>query len=114
MSENQTPLRPNREFAVPASRERLEAVAEALRNNGIRAMVAADRDEAKRLVLAELPDGAHVHQGASVTLDTIGVTEEIGEGRTLRGRTAEALRPRPRDADGRDQASRSGARLHTR
>ena len=89
MSENQTPLRPNREFAVPASRERLEAVAEALRNNGIRAMVAADRDEAKRLVLAELPDGAHVHQGASVTLDTIGVTEEIE-----RSGRYEAVRPK--------------------
>ena len=77
MSENQTPLRPNPEFAVPATRERLESVAEALRNHGMRAMVAADRDEAKRLVLEQLPDGAQVHQGASATLDALGVTEEI-------------------------------------
>jgi len=77
MSENQTPPRPNPEFAVPATRERLEAVAEALRSHGMRATVAADRDEAKRFVLEQLPDGAHVHQGASVTLDTIGVTEAI-------------------------------------
>jgi LUD domain len=89
MSENQAPLRPNPEFAVPATRERLESVAEALRNNGMRAMVAADRDEAKRLVLEQLPDGARVHQGASVTLDTIGVTEEVEKS----GRY-EAVRPK--------------------
>lgn len=77
MSENETPLSPNPEFAVPATRERLESVAEALRRHGMRAMVAANRDEAKQLVLEQLPDGAQVHQGASVTLDTIGVTEAI-------------------------------------
>ena len=77
MSEIQTTQRPNHEFAVPATRERLESVAEALRNHGMRALVAADRDEAKRLVLEQLPEGAQVHQGASVTLDTIGVTEVI-------------------------------------
>jgi hypothetical protein len=52
-------------------------VAEALRRHGMRAMVAANRDEAKQLVLEQLPDDAQVHQGASVTLDTIGVTEAI-------------------------------------
>ena len=77
MSANQTPLRPNPEFAVSATRERLESVAEALRDNGMRAMIAADGAEAKRLVLEQLPDGGHVHQGASVTLDSIGVTEAI-------------------------------------
>ena len=77
MSEAHALLRPNPEFAVPATRERLESVAEALRNHGMRALVAADRDEARRLVLEQLPDGAQVHQGASITLDTIGVTEEI-------------------------------------
>ena len=77
MSENQTLPRPNPEFAVPATRERLEAVAGALRSRGMRVMVAADRDEARRLVLEQLPDGAQVHQGASATLDALGVTEEI-------------------------------------
>jgi LUD domain len=89
MSEIQTPQRPNPEFAVPATRERLESVAEALRNHGMRALVAADRDEAKRLVLEQLPEGAQVHQGASVTLDTIGVTEVIEKS----GRY-DAVRPR--------------------
>jgi hypothetical protein len=74
---SETLLLPNMEFSTPATRERLEAVAEALRENGMLVMVAADRDEARRLVLEQLPSGAHVHQGASVTLDAIGVTEEI-------------------------------------
>jgi L-lactate utilization protein LutC len=43
----------------------------------MQAMVASDRDEARRLVLEQLPEGAQVHQGASATLDAIGVTEEI-------------------------------------
>lgn len=89
MNETQTPLRPNPEFAVPATRERLELVAEALRSRGMRAMVAADRDEAKRFVLEQLPDGVHVHQGASVTLDTIGVTEAIEQSGSY-----EAVRPK--------------------
>lgn len=89
MSENQTQLRPNPEFAVPATRERLESVADALRNHGMRAMVAANRDEARRLVLEELPAGAQVHQGASATLDALGVTEEIEQS----GRY-EAVRPK--------------------
>jgi hypothetical protein len=89
MSEIQTPLRPSPEFAVPATRERLASVAEALRNHGMRAMVAVDRDEAKRLVLEQLPEGAQVHQGASVTLDAIGVTEAIEQS----GRY-DAVRPR--------------------
>ena len=78
MSQVQTePLRPNPEFAVVATRERLESTAEALRSHGMRVLVAADRSEARRLVLEELPDGARVHQGASATLDALGVTEEI-------------------------------------
>ena len=89
MSENQTLLRPNPEFAVPATRERLESTADALRSHGMRAIVAADRAEARRLVLEALPAGAQVHQGASATLDALGVTEEIEQS----GRY-EAVRPK--------------------
>ena len=77
MSAIQTLIRPNPEFAVPATRDQLESVAEALEKNGMRALVASDRDEARRLVLEQLPDGAQVQEGASLTLDTIGVTDEI-------------------------------------
>ena len=77
MSENQTLPRPNPEFAVAATGEQLESAAEALRSHGIQVLIASGRDEARRLILAQLPDGAQVHQGASVTLETLGVTKEI-------------------------------------
>ena len=51
-------------------------------------------DEARRLILAQLPDGAQVHQGASVTLETIGVTKEIEQS----GRY-DAVRPKLRAMD---------------
>jgi LUD domain len=77
MSDVVTILRPNPEFAVPASRERLEAAAAALREHGFRATVARDRDEARKLILDQIPDGAEVYQSATATLEAIGVTEEI-------------------------------------
>lgn len=82
-------LIPNREFAVPASRERLERAAAALRANGIAVLLADDLEQAKRLVLEQFPAGAEVHEGASVTMETLGVTAEIEQS----GRY-EAVRPR--------------------
>jgi LUD domain len=82
-------LVPNREFAVPARRERLERAAAALKANGIEAAVADDLEQAKRLVLEQLPEGAEVHEGASVTMETIGVTAEVEQS----GRY-DAVRPR--------------------
>ena len=78
MTERST-LIPNREFAAPAGRERLERAAAALRANGIEAFVADDLEQAKRLVLEQIPEGAEVHEGASVTMQTLGVTAEIEE-----------------------------------
>ena len=82
-------LIPNREFAAPASRERLERAATALRANGIEVFVADDLEQAKRLVLEQLPAGAEVHEGASVTMETLGVTAEVEQS----GRY-DAVRPR--------------------
>ncbi|HUK77538.1 MAG TPA: LUD domain-containing protein [Thermoleophilia bacterium] len=82
-------LVPNREFAVPAGRERLERAAAALQANGIEAVVAGDLEQAKRLVLERLPEGAEVHEGASVTMETLGVTAEIE-----RSGRYDAVRPR--------------------
>ena len=88
MSERST-LVPNHEFAAPASRERVERAAAALRANGIEALVADDLEQARRLVLEQLPEGAEVHEGASVTMQTLGVTAEVEES----GRY-DAIRPR--------------------
>ena len=82
-------LTPNRAFAAPASRERLERTAAALHANGIEALIADDLEAAKRLVLAQLPAGAEVHEGASVTMETLGVTAEIEQSGHY-----DAIRPR--------------------
>jgi hypothetical protein len=60
-----------------------------LEANGIRVLRASDAAEAKRMVLDLIPDGSEVHQGASQSLDVVGITDEIAES----GRY-EALRPR--------------------
>ena len=61
----------------------------ALEANGITAVRASDAAAAKRIVLDLIPDASPVHQGASQTLDVLGITDEIEKS----GRYA-ALRPR--------------------
>ncbi|TMC32534.1 MAG: hypothetical protein E6J32_00585 [Chloroflexi bacterium] len=61
----------------------------ALEANGITALRASDAAAAKRIVLDLIPDASPVHQGASQTLDVLGITDEIEKS----GRYA-ALRPR--------------------
>jgi hypothetical protein len=50
---------------------------------------AADAAEARQIVLDLIPDGSQVHHGASLTLDTIGITEAIEKSDRY-----EAIRPR--------------------
>lgn len=88
------PAAPNPEFAVPADAATIERVAEALRSKGYAVHIADDREAAKRLILELVPEGAEVSQGASVTLEELGVTAEIeGSGRF------DAVRPRTRAMD---------------
>ena len=86
-------------YAEPADDARLRRAARALEANGFTVLIAQDGAEARRLVLDLLPDGAEVHQGASETLDRIGVTEEIATS----GRF-DALRPRLWSMDRATQA----------
>lgn len=67
----------NSNFARLATDEQVERTAEALTANGFRTLVAADAEEARKLFFENLPEGAQVHMGASVTLDTLGITEVI-------------------------------------
>lgn len=84
----------NSAFNEPAERAVIEQTAEALRERGFTVEVAADQDDARRKILALIPDGAEVGQGASKTLEQIGVTAEIeGSGRY------DAIRPRLRAMD---------------
>jgi hypothetical protein len=67
----------NRRFAAPAEDTRVTRTAAALEANGISVLRAANRAEAKRIVLDLIPAGSQVHHGASQTLEDSGITDEI-------------------------------------
>ena len=72
-------LRAKSAFARPAEESTIEATAAALRDKGYDVHVAKNGADAKRIVLELLPVGAEVGQGASQTLEEIGVTHELEE-----------------------------------
>ncbi len=69
--------------------ERIERVAAALRSHNIETIVVDTGDEARKVVLGMIPNGAEVHSGKSKTLEDIGLYAEI----VASGRY-DALRPR--------------------
>jgi YkgG family uncharacterized protein len=89
----------SRRFATVADEARVKRTAAALEANGISVLRAADAAEAKRIVLGLIPDGSHVHHGASRSLEVSGITDEIEKS----GRY-EPLRPRIWSMDRRTQA----------
>ncbi len=64
-------------FKEPAPLESINAAIAALKKNGMDAQFASTGTEAKQKVLDLLPQGAEVMTMTSVTLDTLGVAEEI-------------------------------------
>ena len=72
-------LRARSEFARAADSATIEATAAALRDKGYDVHIANDAATAKRIVFELLPEGAEVGQGASQTLEAIGVTHELEE-----------------------------------
>jgi hypothetical protein len=83
-------------LADEASVRRATASLEA---NGIEVLRAADAAEAKRIVLALIPDGAQVHHGASKSLEVSGIVDAVDTS----GRY-EHLRPRLVSMDRKTQA----------
>ncbi len=65
------------DFTSPASEERIQRAAAALRANNIEAVVVDTAADAKREVLERIPDGAEVHSGASKTLQQTGIQAEL-------------------------------------
>jgi hypothetical protein len=65
------------EFAQVSSPERIDAVAEALEHNGIRAFVVPSGAEARQTVASLIPQGAEVFNNTSRTLESIGVADDI-------------------------------------
>jgi len=80
---------PHREFARVADDEQIERTARALEANNIHTLIAENAEEAKRLFFELLPEGSEIFLGASVTLETLGIKDEIDKS----GRF-DALRPK--------------------
>jgi hypothetical protein len=103
-----TILVPNREFARVASAEQIERTAKALEANNIHTLIAQNGEEAKRLFFELIPDGSEIFLGASVTLETLGIKDEIDKS----GRF-DALRPKifamNRETQGREIRKLGGA-----
>jgi hypothetical protein len=78
-----------RRWGTKANDARVKRTMAALEANGMTVLRASDAAAAKRMVLHLIPDASPVHQGASQTLDVLGITHEIEKS----GRYA-ALRPR--------------------
>src|SRR2546421_9411846 len=88
-----------RRWGTRADDVRVKRTEAALEANGITVLRASDAAAAKRIVLSLIPDASPVHQGASQTLDVLGITYEIEKS----GRYA-ALRPRTRSMDRKTEA----------
>lgn len=66
-------------FAASADATTIARTADALRAKGYDVVVAEDRAAAKAAVLDLVPEGAEVSQGASKTLEELGIAAEIDE-----------------------------------
>jgi hypothetical protein len=86
-------------FSAPAEEARVTRTAAALEANGITVLRAQDSAEAKRIVLDLIPPGSQVHHGASRSLETSGIAEEVE-----RSGRYEPLRPRVFGMDPATQA----------
>jgi len=71
---SEIPTKPDA-FVMAASEADIAAVASALEQNNIEALVVDTAAEARDLVLTLVPEGAEVHWAKSKTLDDLGLTE---------------------------------------
>jgi hypothetical protein len=96
------------EFTKMANDEQIKRIAEALEANNIHAIIAGNGVEAKRIFFELIPDGAEVFLGASVTLEKLGIKDEVDKS----GRY-DALRPKMfamnRETQGREIRKLGGA-----
>lgn len=72
-------LVPNMAYARLASDEQIERTAKALEANGIKVIVAANGEEAKAKLFELIPAGAEVFTGSSMTLEALGIPEEVNK-----------------------------------
>jgi hypothetical protein len=86
-------------FDVLASESRIRRTAQALEANGIRTFIAENGEQARKLFFELVPEGSQIYQGASATLDALGITADIEEP----GRF-DAIRPKLRSFDRKTQS----------
>jgi LUD domain len=101
-------IAPNRDFARLASDEQIARTVQALKAHGINALIAENGGQAKRLFFELVPDGAEIFLGASVTLEKLGIKDEIDKSGRFN-----ALRPKMfamnRETQGREIRKLGGA-----
>lgn len=64
-------------FAIPASDAQIERTALALEENNIHVIVTENGVDAKKALFKLIPDNAEVFTASSITLKTLGISEEI-------------------------------------
>ena len=69
----------NQTYARLASDEQIERAAQALEDNGIHTLIAANAEEAINKLFETIPAGAEVFTATSRTLDTLGIPDEIDQ-----------------------------------
>jgi hypothetical protein len=98
----------NETFARLATDEQIERTAKALQANGIHTLLAENGEAAKRLFFELVPEGSEVFLGASVTLEKLGIKDEIDKSGKY-----DALRPKMfamnRETQGREIRRLGGA-----
>jgi len=67
----------NETFARIVADEQIARTAKALEANNIHTLIAENGEEAKRLFFELIPEGSEVFLGASITLETLGIKDEI-------------------------------------
>lgn len=120
-----TVLTPNMEFAKLATDEQIKRTANALEANNIHAIIVENGVEAKRIFFELIPEGAEVFLGASVTLEKLGIRDEVDKSgrfdamrprmfamdRTTQGREIRKLGSAPDFAAGSVQAVTEGGQV---
>ena len=74
-------MEPNQEFAKLAAEQSVKKVAKALEENGMKAEVLENKEEALERVKEAIPEGSEVMTGSSTTLDQIGFTDLLENGK---------------------------------
>lgn len=72
-------MNPNPLFGQLASDQDIQTTAEALRTNGFTVHIAENGEQAKKQFLSSIPDGAEVMTMTSMTLETLGIPQELNE-----------------------------------